>query len=82
MAQSLREIKNRIRGIGNVNKVTHAMEMISIAKLRPVRNRLFPARQFSLKLEMLLNDLLSGIDGVTHPLLEERKSLNLSLIHI
>jgi F-type H+-transporting ATPase subunit gamma len=76
MAQSLREIKNRIRGISNVDKVTHAMEMISIAKLRPVKNKLLTARQFSLKIEALLKDLLSGANGISHPLLEERKILN------
>ena len=75
MAQSLREIKNRIRGIGNVNKVTHAMEMISIAKLRPVKNRFFSARRFSLKIEGLLRDLLAGATGVSYPLMEERESI-------
>ena len=75
MAQSLREIKNRIRGIGNVNKVTHAMEMISIAKLRPVKNRFFPARRFSLKIEGLLRDLLAGTTGVSQPLMEERENI-------
>ncbi len=75
MAQSLREIKNRIRGIGNVNKVTHAMEMISIAKLRPVKNRLFSARRFSLKIEELLRDLLSGAMGASHPLMERRENI-------
>lgn len=74
MAQSLKEIKNRIRGIGNVNKVTHAMEMISIAKLRPVRNQLVPARRFYLKIEELLKDLVSGSEGIHHPLLDERKN--------
>jgi F-type H+-transporting ATPase subunit gamma len=76
MAQSLRDIKNRIRGISNVNKVTHAMEMISIAKLRPVKNRFLQARQFSLKIEALLKDLLSGAKNISHPLLEERNVLN------
>jgi F-type H+-transporting ATPase subunit gamma len=76
MAQSLKDIKNRIRGISNVNKVTHAMEMISIAKLRPVKNQFLAARQFSLKIEVLLKDLLSGAKNVSHPLLEERKVLN------
>jgi F-type H+-transporting ATPase subunit gamma len=76
MAQSLREIKNRIRGISNVNKVTHAMEMISIAKLRPVKNQFLQARQFSLKIEALLKDLLSGAKNISHPLLKERKVLN------
>jgi len=76
MAQSLREIKNRIRGIGNVNKVTHAMEMISIAKLRPVKNQLVPATQFSLEIEALLGDLLSCNGGISHPLMEKRENVD------
>ncbi|MDP2921289.1 MAG: ATP synthase F1 subunit gamma [Candidatus Omnitrophota bacterium] len=75
MAQSLREIKSRIRGIGNVNKVTHAMEMISIAKLRPVKNRLFPARRYSLKIDELLRNLSAGTKGVSHPFMEQRENI-------
>ena len=75
MAQSLKEIKSRIRGIGNVNKVTHAMEMISIAKLRPVKNRLLTAKRFSLKIEELLRDLKACAAGVSHPLMEGRENI-------
>ena len=75
MAQSLKEIKSRIRGIGNVNKVTHAMEMISIAKLRPVKNRLLAAKRFSLKIEELLRDLKACAAGVSHPLMEGRENI-------
>ena len=40
MLESLKQIKNRIRSVENTRKVTHAMEMISVAKLRPLENRL------------------------------------------
>jgi F-type H+-transporting ATPase subunit gamma len=71
MAEALREIKNRIRGIDNVIKITHAMEMISVAKLNPTRDQLLAQRQYFLRIEKLCRDLLSADAGcISHPFLE------------
>jgi F-type H+-transporting ATPase subunit gamma len=72
MAEALREIKNRIRGIGNVIKITHAMEMISVAKLNPARNQLLAQRQYCLRIEKLCRDLLSvDTEGISHAFLQK-----------
>jgi len=73
MTLSIRQIKSRIRGIQNVNKLTHAMEMISISKLRPAQNQLIASRQYFLKIDALLKNLLSDDSRtIVHPLIEER----------
>lgn len=74
MAETLREIKNRIRGVGNVNKITHAMEMVSIAKLKPIKSQLANAKPYFLKIEKLFKDLLVA-EGASlkHPFFEKRQ---------
>lgn len=72
MADSLKQIKNRIRSVGNTQKVTHAMEMISAAKLRPLENRVPFGNAYFLSLEGLLKRLLSYQKGAAHPLAAER----------
>lgn len=74
MAQSLKEIKNRIRGIGNVNKVTRTMEMISVAKLVPARNQLAATRQYFSKIAALLTNISSANAPSAHPYIKKRPS--------
>lgn len=66
MAESLKQIKNRIRSVGNTQKVTHAMEMISVAKLRPLENRLSAQRAYFLSVEKLLKKLLPRQQGAVN----------------
>ncbi len=72
MADSLKQIKNRIRSVSNTQKVTHAMEMISAAKLRPLENRLPAANAYFSNLEELLKRLLPYQKSTAHPLVAER----------
>lgn len=75
MAESLKQIKNRIRTIEGTHKVTHAMEMISVSKLRFTENELFVARQYFARIKGLLDDILSNITAATHPFLTKQKSI-------
>ncbi len=73
MLESLRHIKSRIKGVENTWKVTRAMEMISVSKLRRVQDVLFAARAYFEKMNILLEDLLLSEDGdFSHPFFEER----------
>lgn len=73
MLQSLKQIKNRIRSVDNTKKVTHVMEMISIAKLKAAENRLLASKAYFPKIDSLLKHLLSGADSLSHPFLVERR---------
>ncbi|MFA6130290.1 MAG: ATP synthase F1 subunit gamma [Candidatus Omnitrophota bacterium] len=59
MPQSIKQIKNRIRSVENSKKVTNAMQMISVAKLNRMENRLFSMRPYALKLESIMYNLAS-----------------------
>lgn len=63
MAQSIKQIKNRIRSVENTKKVTGAMQMISVAKLHRIEDRLFALRPYALKLENLMYDLAASTQG-------------------
>ncbi|MDO8489680.1 MAG: ATP synthase F1 subunit gamma [Candidatus Omnitrophota bacterium] len=59
MAQSIKQIKNRIRSVENTKKVTGAMQMISVVKLNRTQERLFALRRYALRLENLMFNLTS-----------------------
>lgn len=69
MAESLKTIKNRIRSIENIKKITRAMQMVSLAKLRPCENRLSALRAYLPKIKTLLNCALAQSGKINNPFL-------------
>lgn len=69
MAESLKAIKNRIRSIESIKKITRAMQMVSLAKLRPCENKLSALRVYLEKLKNLLGRVLAGSGKMDNPLL-------------
>lgn len=67
MSESLKHIKNRIRSIESIKKITRAMEMISLAKLRPSQNRLESSRGYLEKIRQLLSSTLAKASTVDNP---------------
>ncbi len=70
--QSLKQIKNRIRSIENTCKVTNAMQMISVTKLNRMDKALYISRPYFLRLESLLNNLLSRADQVSKTFIDKK----------
>ncbi|MCK9571745.1 MAG: ATP synthase F1 subunit gamma [Candidatus Omnitrophica bacterium] len=73
MAQSIKQIKNRIRSVESTKKVTGAMQMVSVAKLSRIDKQLYALRPFSKRLIKLLNNLAACPSVAVSPLLEKRK---------
>jgi F-type H+-transporting ATPase subunit gamma len=71
MIQSLRQIKNRIKSIQNTHKLTRAMEMISLTKMRSFQRVLPAYKRFYSKLEGLIHDLSASFDTAPHPFLRQ-----------
>ncbi|MFH0941224.1 MAG: ATP synthase F1 subunit gamma [Candidatus Omnitrophota bacterium] len=69
MTQSLRQIKSRIKSVENTRKITRAMEMISVSKLRRVQDLLFAMRAYFGKTDSLLENLFAERPDFSHPLL-------------
>jgi len=72
MIQTLRQIKTRIKSIEGTQKITHAMEMISAAKLNRVKKVFYAARPYYLGLESMTKDLVAASESRDHPLLQKR----------
>ncbi|MBK3333338.1 F0F1 ATP synthase subunit gamma [Persephonella atlantica] len=73
---SPRDIKRKIQGIKNTQRITKAMKAVSAAKLNKARAMLNATRPYSERLYDLINDLAMFVDREIHPLLrirEERK---------
>ncbi|MFA6349413.1 MAG: FoF1 ATP synthase subunit gamma, partial [Candidatus Omnitrophota bacterium] len=83
MIQSLRQIKSRIKSIQNTHKLTRAMEMISLTKMRSFQRSLPVYKRFFSKLENMIYDLSASFDTAPHPFLrpiEECKKATLCVI--
>ena len=57
MAQSMKQIKNRVRSVESTKKVTAAMQMISVAKLNRIEEDLFTLRVYASRIESLMYNL-------------------------
>jgi F-type H+-transporting ATPase subunit gamma len=54
---STREIRRRIRSVGNMSQITRAMEMVSAAKMRKAQQRVTASRPYSEQLRQIMSDL-------------------------
>ncbi|HXG60510.1 MAG TPA: ATP synthase F1 subunit gamma [Planctomycetota bacterium] len=70
--QSARAIKRKIRAVGNIRKITRAMQMVSAAKLKKVQERLLELRPYSDKIRELLEGLVAQVRDLDYPLFTPR----------
>lgn len=73
MPQPLKVIKLRIRSVESTKKLTRAMELVSIAKLRRSDNALAAARQYYERIDLLLENIFYLSAEIKHPFLEQRQ---------
>jgi F-type H+-transporting ATPase subunit gamma len=70
MAIQAKAIKNKMKSIGSIKKITKTMEMVSISKMKKTVGSSVASRDYArYSLELLIN--LSKERNVTHPLLEK-----------
>ena len=73
---TLRDIRRRIRSIGNTSQITRAMELVAASRMRRAQQRVAATRPYAEKIRELLAGLTGQISGdedsVPHPLLEQR----------
>lgn len=72
MAQSTREIKRRIKGIGSTRQITKAMELVSSTKVRQRRIKLEKTRPYYNTVLRSIKEVLKNV-SIKHPLLQERE---------
>jgi F-type H+-transporting ATPase subunit gamma len=81
---STREIRRRIRSVGNMQQITRAMEMVSAAKMRKAQQRVTASRPYSEQLRQIMSDLATQQPDpeqlAQFPLLQKRPVRNVELI--
>jgi len=83
MAGQLKEVRNRIKSVQSTQQITKAMKMVSAAKLRRAQDAITQMRPYAQKLQEMLSNIVSNIEGGTNlKLAEERAVENVLLIVI
>ncbi len=77
---TLREIRRRIVGVKNTQKITKAMKMVAAAKLRRAQSGVLSARPYARKMSDLLGYVASSPDMLTHPLVAPREIKRVAVI--
>lgn len=73
MAGQLKEVRNRIKSVQSTQQITKAMKMVSAAKLRRAQDAITQMRPYANKLQEMLSNIVSNLDGgVSIKLAEER----------
>ncbi len=68
-----REIKKRMKAVGNIRRITRTMQMIATAKFSAAQQRATAGKPYAESLFGLVAELAGG-DGIDHPLLREASS--------
>ena len=76
-----RDIKRRIKSVGNTKKITSTMEMVATSKMKKVQDRLNQSKPYELKVNDIIKNLTAaGLTSIQHPLFREVAQPNRCLI--
>lgn len=79
MAQSTKDIKRRIQGIGSIMQITNAMELVASAKLRKARAKLENTKPYFETVYNNINEVL-GTSDIKSSLMIEREVKNRAIV--
>lgn len=68
-----REIKKRIKAVGNIRRITKTMQMIATSKFARAQQSAMAGKPYTQTLFDLVNELAAGLGDVSHPLLATGK---------
>jgi len=77
---TLRDIKRRIVGVKNTQKITKAMKMIAAAKLRKAQTKILNARPYTDKIASIISKLPSEDDLSSNPFFVRRDVKNAAIV--
>jgi F-type H+-transporting ATPase subunit gamma len=67
-----KEIKGKIRGVKQTQKITRAMEMVAASKMRKAQDRMQRARPYAQKIRQVIHHIAQSNPEYKHPFMEER----------
>jgi F-type H+-transporting ATPase subunit gamma len=80
MPGQLKEVRNRISSVQSTQQITKAMKMVSAAKLRRAQEAILHMRPYAQKLQEMLTNIVSNIDGGTDLKLAEKRPVEKVLL--
>lgn len=80
MAGQLKEVRNRIKSVQSTQQITKAMKMVSAAKLRRAQDSITQMRPYAKKLQEMLSNIVSSIEGGTVLALAEERIIEKVLL--
>jgi F-type H+-transporting ATPase subunit gamma len=63
MSGQLKEVRNRIKSVQSSQQITKAMKMVSAAKLRRAQDAILLMRPYAIKLQEMLQNIVSNTEG-------------------
>jgi F-type H+-transporting ATPase subunit gamma len=76
MAGQLKEVRNRIKSTQSTQQITKAMKMVSAAKLRRAQDAITQMRPYARKLQDMLSNIISSLEGDMNLALAEQRTIN------
>lgn len=73
MANSIREVRNRIESTKKTSQITKAMNMVSASKLRKAEKSIKEFRPFIDKAKEIIENISSSNTEITHPIMTKRE---------
>ena len=67
-----KEIRGKIGGIKNTQKITSAMEMVAASKMRKAQDRMFKSRPYAVRIRQVISHIANSHPEYVHPFLLER----------
>jgi F-type H+-transporting ATPase subunit gamma len=75
MPGQLKEVRNRISSVQSTQQITKAMKMVSAAKLRRAQDAILQMRPYAQKLQEMLSNIVSNMEGGTDMKLAEERTV-------
>lgn len=82
MGANLKEVRNRIKSVQSTQQITKAMKMVAAAKLRRAQTAIQQVRPYATKLNQMLTNIVSNLDGDMTVSYAKEREVNKALLVI
>lgn len=76
MSGQLKEVRERIKSVSSTQQITKAMKMVSASKLRRAQQAITEMRPYADKLDKMLKNIMSNLDGDVNSSFGETREVN------
>jgi F-type H+-transporting ATPase subunit gamma len=77
---TLRDLRKRLKAVKSTEKITKAMKMVAASKLKRAQDQIMQARPYAVRMNEVLEHLVSRADTAGHPLLVARVPRRIELL--